>query len=87
MMTLLDVDELLTTWRYRHSLMVHRMLGKKLGTGGSSGFSYLKAAATRHRVFDDLFDLSSYLVPRHTMPDLPPSIIAKMRFSFDEGGR
>ena len=28
-------------WRQRHSLMVHRMIGVKMGTGGSSGFHYL----------------------------------------------
>ena len=32
---LIDVDELITTWRYRHVLMVSRMIGKKIGTGGS----------------------------------------------------
>ena len=34
---LVDVDELLATWRYRHALMVHRMIGTKIGTGGSVG--------------------------------------------------
>ena len=48
-------------WRHRHSLMVHRMIGRKLGTGGSSGFSYLKATAERHKVFQDLFNLSTSL--------------------------
>ena len=31
------MDELMTSWRYRHAQMVMRMLGKKSGTGGSSG--------------------------------------------------
>ena len=34
---LMDVDETMTSWRYRHALMVSRMLGVKIGTGGSSG--------------------------------------------------
>ena len=38
--------------------MVHRMIGRKLGTGGSSGYSYLKATAERHKIFTDLFNLS-----------------------------
>ncbi|MCB0429803.1 MAG: hypothetical protein KDD54_06780 [Flavobacteriales bacterium] len=38
---LLDIDELFTTWRYRHAQMVLRMLGRKMGTGGSSGHDYL----------------------------------------------
>ena len=33
----MDVDETMTLWRYRHALMVSRMLGVKVGTGGSSG--------------------------------------------------
>ena len=41
---LMDVDEYFTTWRYRHALMVHRMIGIKLGTGGSSPYSSIKAA-------------------------------------------
>ena len=34
---LIDIDEMFTTWRYRHAIMAHRMLGTKIGTGGSSG--------------------------------------------------
>lgn len=34
---LIDIDEWLSTWRYRHALIVHRMIGTKIGTGGSSG--------------------------------------------------
>ena len=30
---LMDVDETLTTWRYRHALMVSRMIGGRIGTG------------------------------------------------------
>jgi tryptophan 2,3-dioxygenase len=34
---LMDIDEMLALWRYRHALMVQRMIGVKIGTGGSSG--------------------------------------------------
>src|SRR5262245_48837440 len=34
---LMDIDESFTSWRYRHALMVQRMIGNKLGTGGSTG--------------------------------------------------
>jgi tryptophan 2,3-dioxygenase len=33
--TLIAIDEAVTLWRYRHALMVKRMLGVKTGTGGS----------------------------------------------------
>ena len=60
---LLDIDQLLTQWRNRHALMVHRMLGIKIGTGGSSGYHYLRATASQHRIFGDLFNIATFLVP------------------------
>merc|ERR1712159_894679 len=61
---LMDIDEYFTTWRYRHALMVHRMIGIKLGTGGSSGYAYLRATAQRHKIFGDFFNLSTFIIPR-----------------------
>jgi tryptophan 2,3-dioxygenase len=84
MLTLLgDIDELFTTWRQRHMLMVHRMIGSKIGTGGSSGHRYLQAAADKHRVFTDLFDLPTYLIPRSSLPKLPASVEQRLRFSYE----
>ncbi|KAF7287825.1 hypothetical protein GWI33_000178 [Rhynchophorus ferrugineus] len=41
---LMDVDSLITKWRYNHVLMVQRMIGSsQLGTGGSSGYQYLRS--------------------------------------------
>ncbi|KAK2169802.1 hypothetical protein LSH36_7g21017, partial [Paralvinella palmiformis] len=40
---LMDIDSLMTKWRHNHLLMVHRMIGKKMGTGMSSGYQYLRA--------------------------------------------
>jgi tryptophan 2,3-dioxygenase len=77
---LVDMDELLTTWRYRHALMVHRMIGTKIGTGGSSGYHYLKATADKHKVFADLTNLSTFLIPRHALPELPCSLRNRLGF-------
>jgi len=79
-----EIDELLTTWRYRHSLMVHRMVGVKMGTGGSSGFGYLRATAQQHRIFLDLFNLSTYLIPRYELPPLPESVAERLHFAHDQ---
>ncbi|GIH94847.1 tryptophan 2,3-dioxygenase [Planobispora siamensis] len=38
---LLDLDQLLQEWRYRHTKMVQRMIGARRGTGGSSGAAHL----------------------------------------------
>ena len=68
---LLEIDGNLTTWRQRHALMAHRMLGKKIGTGGSSGHDYLKAAADGNRVYTDLYDIATFLIPRSHLPPFP----------------
>ena len=39
-----------------------------MGTGGSSGYHYLKATANHHKIFDDFFNLSNYLIPRSMLP-------------------
>jgi tryptophan 2,3-dioxygenase len=75
-----DIDELMTTWRYRHSLMAHRMLGTKIGTGGSSGHQYLRAATEQHRVFGDFFNLATFLIPRSRLPKLPESVTRRLGF-------
>jgi tryptophan 2,3-dioxygenase len=77
---LLDVDQLMYTWRQRHVAMVHRMLGAKIGTGGSSGHEYLKATAERNRVFEDLSNLSTFLIARTDRPVLPHSLKQSLGF-------
>jgi tryptophan 2,3-dioxygenase len=77
---LIDIDENFTTWRYRHALMAQRMLGTKIGTGGSSGHLYLKRAADNNRVFVDLFNLSTFLIPRTRLPKLPETIKRELNF-------
>ncbi|MDQ3194728.1 MAG: tryptophan 2,3-dioxygenase [Bacteroidota bacterium] len=79
---LVNVDELFTTWRYKHALMVHRMIGAKVGTGGSSGHHYLMKTAEEHKVFKDLFDLSTYLIPRSSLPELSDEIKIKLGFNY-----
>jgi tryptophan 2,3-dioxygenase len=84
--TLIAIDEAVTLWRYRHALMVKRMLGVKTGTGGSSGHDYLRDTAERYKLFPDLIQLSSYLIPRSKLPRLPTEIAAKLGFAYQAGG-
>ena len=79
---LMDIEEHLTLWRYRHALMVQRMIGVKIGTGGSSGHDYLRRTVEAHRVFADLFQLSTYLIPRSALPPLPPEVQSRMGFVY-----
>jgi tryptophan 2,3-dioxygenase len=55
---LVDLDEGLQEWRYRHVKMVERTIGAKLGTGGSSGSGYL-ASTLFNPVFPDLWAIRS----------------------------
>jgi tryptophan 2,3-dioxygenase len=81
---LIDVDELFTTWRYRHALMVQRMIGSKIGTGGSSGYQYLKSTIESHKIFVDLFNLATFLIPRSALPELPPEFVKNLGFYYDQ---
>lgn len=53
---LVDIDEGLQEWRYRHVKMVERTIGSKIGTGGSSGVEYL-ASTLFAPVFSDLWKI------------------------------
>lgn len=79
---LTDIDESLSRWRYRHAMMAQRMLGTKVGTGGSSGYGYLKRTADEHRVFADLVALATFLLPRSALPELPPDVRDLMRYRY-----
>ncbi|XP_055349262.1 tryptophan 2,3-dioxygenase-like [Paramacrobiotus metropolitanus] len=68
---LMDIDSLMTKWRYNHVMLAQRMLGSKTGTGGSSGYLYLRSTISdRYKVFLDLFNISSFIIPRHYIPPL-----------------
>ncbi|MEM9103169.1 MAG: tryptophan 2,3-dioxygenase family protein [Pseudomonadota bacterium] len=85
--SLVKIDEQFTTWRYRHALMVNRIIGKKIGTGGSSGQAYLQQTTENNRFFPDLFNLSTFLIPRSALPKLPETLRAKLGFYFNAGTR
>jgi tryptophan 2,3-dioxygenase len=77
-----DVERSFTMWRRRHAQMALRMIGGRIGTGGSSGSEYLDRAAERHQVFGDLVGLSSFFIPRSALPALPAEVKGTMGFSY-----
>jgi tryptophan 2,3-dioxygenase len=81
---LLDIDEMFTTWRYRHAIMAQRMLGTKIGTGGSSGHDYLKNSSDNNRIFTDLFNLATFLLPKNNLPKLPKELRKELGFIHEE---
>jgi tryptophan 2,3-dioxygenase len=79
---LMDIDEGFTAWRYRHAQMALRMIGRRIGTGGSAGAKYLEKSAERSKVFADLFNLTTFLVPHRDRPTLPDDVVESMKFRY-----
>ena len=57
---LVDLDEGVQEWRYRHVKMVQRTIGTKRGTGGSAGAEYL-LTTLNHPAFPDLWAIRTSL--------------------------
>jgi tryptophan 2,3-dioxygenase len=56
--SLVDIDEGIQEWRYRHVKMVERIIGGQMGTGGSAGAEYLRSTLF-HPAFPDLWQVRS----------------------------
>ncbi|MGA8118149.1 MAG: tryptophan 2,3-dioxygenase family protein [Actinocatenispora sp.] len=69
--SMLDHDETWAMWRMRHAVVVERMIGRKTGTGGSSGVDYLNSRRDE-RFFPQLWHLRS----RITQQDGPSAVSA-----------
>lgn len=57
---LVDIEDSISTWRFRHMKTVERIIGNKVGTGGSSGVNYLKRVIDQ-RFFPELWDIRTEL--------------------------
>ncbi|MBC7878847.1 MAG: tryptophan 2,3-dioxygenase [Anaerolineales bacterium] len=79
--TLIDIDELLSQWRYKHMLMTRRMIGMRVGTGGTSGAGYLEGALRQHYIFKELTEITTFLIERSKLPNLPKAVIERMTFN------
>lgn len=78
--SLLEIDEQLSTWRYRHMGMVQRIIGTRIGTGGSTGRDYLKGALDKHYIFSEIARLTSFLIERRKLPALSAELEGKLGF-------
>lgn len=76
-----EIDEQLSTWRYRHMSMVRRTIGTRIGTGGSTGGDYLASALEKHHLFREIAALTSFLIQRKRLPELDPVIQRALGFS------
>jgi tryptophan 2,3-dioxygenase len=78
---LTSFEQAFVIFRQRHARMVERMIGRRTGTGGSSGVEYLDATAIKYRVFHELWAVRTLLVRKS---DLPP-LEAPERYGFAGG--
>jgi tryptophan 2,3-dioxygenase len=63
-----EVEQAFLIFRQRHARMVERVIGRRVGTGGSTGLEYLEQTATAYRIFGDLWAARTLLVPRSALP-------------------
>jgi tryptophan 2,3-dioxygenase len=80
--SLIEIDEQLGNFRYRHLQMVRRMIGSRVGTGGSSGEQYLQGAVNRNYIFRELAGIITFLIERCHLPALPPRLSQALRFTY-----
>ncbi|HVX49591.1 MAG TPA: tryptophan 2,3-dioxygenase family protein, partial [Chitinophagaceae bacterium] len=79
--SLVEIDNMLSAWRYRHFIMVRRMIGLRVGTGNTSGVGYLEGALGKHYIYKDLAGLSTYLIERRNLPALPFELVKHLSFA------
>ena len=66
--TVVDLEQAMLLFRSHHARMVERMIGRRMGTGGSSGVDYLDMTL-KYRVFTDLWEIRTMLVKRDALDD------------------
>jgi tryptophan 2,3-dioxygenase len=81
--SLVELDHKIASWRFRHVQMVEKMLGQKIGTGGSSGQGYLKQTVDKHKLFTDLANIATLMISRSYLPDLPENIKDSLSFNYN----
>lgn len=69
---LVTIDSTLAEWRRAHINMVQKMIGSRYGTSGSAGYHYLRSTlGDRYKIFSDLNNITTFLIPRKRIPKLP----------------
>lgn len=79
--SLIEIDDLLSLWRYKHYSMVKKMIGTSPGTGGTEGAGYLLGAVQKNRVFSDLLILPTFFLEKNKLPVLPGKLKDLLEFS------
>ncbi len=64
------LEQAFLIFRQRHARMVERVIGRRTGTGGSTGVDYLDQTALRYRVFSDVWAVRTLLLRREALPPI-----------------
>jgi len=67
---LIEMEQVFVVFRQRHARMVERVIGRRTGTGGSSGVDYLDQTALSYRVFRDLWAVRTFQMRQGSNPPL-----------------
>ena len=67
--SMVQLEQSMLLFRHADARMVERMIGRRMGTGGSSGVDYLDKTAT-YRIFTDLWAVRTVLLPRQSLEDV-----------------
>jgi tryptophan 2,3-dioxygenase len=78
---LIETDHQMANWRHKHIDMVRRMIGMRMGTGNTTGRGYLEGALNSHYIFKDIAGLSTFLIERKNLPELPVDLIKKLSYN------
>ena len=78
---LIEVEQTLIVFRQRHARMVERVIGRRTGTGGSSGVQYLDDTALKFRIFEDLWKIRTLQVRQSASPELKHADFYSFRYS------
>jgi tryptophan 2,3-dioxygenase len=78
---LIELEQSMLIFRQRHARMVERVIGRRVGTGGSSGVDYLDRTALAYRVFEDLWALRTFQI----QPAANPEPLAPEFYAFRNG--
>ncbi|RYE95147.1 MAG: tryptophan 2,3-dioxygenase [Myxococcales bacterium] len=79
--TVVELEQRFLLFRQRHARMVERVIGRRIGTGGSSGVDYLDQTALRYRIFRNFWAVRTLLVRQGALPPLDHAAAYDFRFS------
>lgn len=77
----IQLEQAFLVFRQRHARMVERMIGRRVGTGGSDGVHYLDTTALKYRIFGDLWRARRLLVRQGGAPPLRNASFYEFRAS------